>query len=218
MAAAPVQKPFLQFIEEVDLRLNPPEGVQDEVAKFIRLQRIVFAHFVATSVMQPNLGKVLQTGETHIYSYREDKRDLLDDAVLRLAQQALRERYGDVSLQPQDATQVVDVIWKGPLPQVDAQDQRNGQLFFYTLKNQMGLALRVIDQGAQVNARGPYDRTPLYAVMKEPAQLDLLIGKKANVNVIDGEGFSPLDVACFYGPRSDFSNLLRKYKAERVTT
>lgn len=208
MAAAPVQMPFLKVVETVDLERNPPKSKEDEVDKFLRLERIICAHFVATSAMQPNVAKGVDVGGTHVYSYREENAALCDNAVLELAEQALRRQYGEVTLQLQAATSIVDVTWKRPLPQVDLQDQRNGQLFFYVLKNQMGLALKVIDAGAKVNARGPYDRTPLYAVMKEPKQLELLIGKKADIHVVDAAGVSPLAMAQFYGSASGFVKLL----------
>ena len=125
---------------------------------------------------------------------------------MKIAQAILKEKYNDITLEIAEEEHTVTVKWKSDLPPICTeemiQERKNGKLFFEVTGNKMTNALRKIEKGANVNAQGPFERTPLYAVMREPQQLEKLIAKGARVNVVDQFGMSPLDIAKLFAESS----------------
>ena len=65
------------------------------------------------------------------------------------------------------------------------------------MRNAAGLA-RLIEAGADVNERGPFDRTPLHNAARyhdDPALIRLLVRLGADLGVTDRWGCTPLEIA-----------------------
>ena len=66
--------------------------------------------------------------------------------------------------------------------------------------------------GKDVDAKDPWGQTALFYAAKGHNELvDYLISKGANVNVLDNQGLTPLNLAVLH---KDTANLLRKYGAK----
>lgn len=212
-------KSLLQVIGDADLKLMPRDSDEIEMDKIDRLSRVVFAHWLCMGALEAGLErfcsrKGLVSPETYAYTYQEPFMEQASDTVVELARAALSAQYGPLEwkIDKDEPTPLVSAKWQRDLQrepwgrelsQEETQDMKNGKLFFHVRRNEMGKAVKMLREGAQVNARGPLGRTPLYAVMDSPNQLDTLIKQGAKINVVDCDGISPLDVALNYDGRGE---------------
>lgn len=200
-----------------ELKLHYQKDVQSELALFEKLDMIATAQFAANQAVKYMYKRGLDRG-FRIYAYSERPWVLTDQKAMALALKTLKARYGEVKFEIDSEENSVTVKWAGtpPMPctKEEVQERHNGKLFAYVATNQRQKIIKQIQKGADVNAKGPFGRTPLYAVMKDSSLLELLIEKGAKVNVVDDFGMSPLDVARLYSDSSPFIEVLRKHGAK----
>lgn len=76
-----------------------------------------------------------------------------------------------------------------------------------------------LNNGANVNAKGPFDRTPVYFVLRDAEIITQLKDNGANLNVVDEEGISPIDLAYGWDPKGKkcFVKKLESYGALKTS-
>jgi hypothetical protein len=80
-------------------------------------------------------------------------------------------------------------------PSADAK-ALNKALFKAARNSDLGGASALIQQGADINAKGDNKQTALYPALGDPAMMRILLDKGADVNVKDYMGYTPLMRAC----------------------
>lgn len=193
-----------------------------EIDRFRQLDTIVTAQFAANQAIKYAYRNLCDRG-CRVFSYFERHWVLTDRKAMDLAQRVLQKRYGDVVFSEIDAElNQISITWNGTVPEEcnpeEAQERRNGKLFTYVATNLMEKAEKQIGQGANPNAKGPFGRTPIYAVMQSPSQLEVLIRRGARVDVVDDFGMTPLDVANVFDPDSEFAKVLQRHGATKTSS
>lgn len=210
----------LRAVSDEAMKLYPfvnERTFSGQTQAFRHLDACVTAQVVANHVVKMAYRNVIDRG-LRDYSYQEHSWIVTDQRAMKIAEAVLKARYGDVTLDVDDDENSVRVTWNAQAPAictpVEAQERKNGKLFAYVASNQITKAMAKIEKGADKDARGPFNRTPLYAVMAESGQLEKLIAKGANVNVVDDFGMSPLDVARSFSSSSPFVDVLLRHGAK----
>lgn len=205
----------LSYVTDV-VRENTHPLPVSEMGRFTLLDQIVTAQIAANHAVSNSYKNLYDRG-MRSFSYTERHWILTDVKAMEIAQRVLLKRYGNITLKWDTEENQVDVTWGDAYPKEctaeEVQEGKNGELLAAVATNQTGLVKVLLRDGANVNAKGPFGRTPLYAVMKDPLLLEYLISQGANVNVIDEFGMTPLDVANTFNPASVFAQVLQKHGA-----
>jgi len=193
-----------------------------EYERFQLLDHIASAQFTANHAVKHAYKGIRDRG-LNCFNYTERHWVITDTNAMKIAERALQIRYGKgIKLEADTTENLVWVTeWNGKAPDIctekEIQDRKDGRLFAYVATSQMEKAIRKIKKGANPNAKGPFGRTPIYAVMQSPELLEALILKGASVDVKDDFGLSPLDIAKHYADffgkgDSPYVRIIKKYE------
>lgn len=140
---------------------------------------------------------------------------------IRVAELALQIKYGNITLTPenpmddsQEEFQSVKVTWKAKMQYLNEADRKmhkNSLLFLAVMNASTSKISSLLEEGADPNTVGPFGRTPVYAVMKNPEHIKILGSQGAKGNVKDKFGLTPQMVASTFGRNSVFSTNVTLY-------
>lgn len=121
----------------------------------------------------------------------------INPTLFKVIETVLKANFGSLSLHQEDPSRI-RVEWNepaSPLSEKDVLMKKNGDLFYAVLKNEPEAIERLLTEGADPNAIGPFGRTPAYAVTNDSKLLVLLGSKGALRYVKDRFGYDPMDAA-----------------------
>jgi len=100
---------------------------------------------------------------------------------------------------------------KQQMPELKVQDDKNALLFSSVRYGMIAEAEKVLKEGANINARGPDNATPLHIAvamhLEETARM--LIEEGADVDLKDSNDITPLNIAAFNGDVGIVQTLLK---------
>ena len=137
---------------------------------------------------------------------------------IKVAEFALQLKYGNISLEGENPIEEIDgddplyksvkVVWKARMQfptEADRNEHKNCLLFQAVIKAQPNRVKRLLEEGANPNAIGPLNRTPVYAIMQLPELVTILGLAGAKGDVKDKFGITPLQLAKAFDPNSEFT-------------
>lgn len=157
--------------------------------------------------------------ELNVHWFNIEFDDGFTAAHIKVAALALQMKYGNITLTPQNENdyeeyESVKVDWKAKMqfPMAhDHQMHRDCRLFGAVLDSSTSAINRLLGEGANPNAKGPFGRTPVYAVMRNPDHIRILGEAGAKRDVSDKFGLRPYDVAAAFDPESQFARNIFAY-------
>lgn len=202
-------------VEAAYKRLNP--GICPDVVKEGDVEAMLRVNFAVSAILESMrvVNQVLKRAER--YSAAFTQVFYLEEAPVypqhvRVAELALKTRFGDVTLEIEKNT--VKVRWNAKTQATyNAQTDKDTALFFAVVGPNAYAVTKCLMDGANPNAVGPFGRTPVYGALTYDADYITLLGESGAKRLVqDNFGISPLQVVTTFGSKEIFFNNLKHLK------